>query len=129
MKNKSKETKISLAERRKLVKKLIARDIKTREEQLIEDFASKSYSTKKLAKELKTGKQWITKLKHKEKLEYNREDITEIATKLYEDLYANKTPPNTENLQEDNHSVLPVLQEEISIAIKKSKLDKSPGEY
>ncbi|GBP52317.1 Probable RNA-directed DNA polymerase from transposon BS [Eumeta japonica] len=127
----------SIAEISKKIRESIRKDRKTKPLKTLELQIQKTGGTKKALKELReAGKQWIPKLKRKEKPITNRRNINELATHFFTQVYANqkkntlKYTKNTHNLITPETETDPVpefLLCEVEKAIKSQKLDKSPG--
>lgn len=83
---KTPETKILLAETRKLVKKHIRREIKLKEEQLTIETMETGKLTKRLRKELVAGKTWMNKQEENGSKKCKRHDILKIARCYYKNL-------------------------------------------
>ncbi len=76
-----------MTELQKLVKKKVREDLKEFENSKIKQIIDETWSTKKEKKELRRGKNLITKIKDKERKEiYGREVIVETITGFCEDL-------------------------------------------
>nr|XP_034833605.1 uncharacterized protein LOC117990222 [Maniola hyperantus] len=88
-------------------------------------------STKKAYKELRTNKTWIEGLKKLDKNLNKRTDIITTATDFYTKLYSDKTKTDTtqnNSLRQHNEvNINPIEETEIIEAIKRTKLEKSPG--
>ena len=80
--------KIELVELYKLTKKEIRNDIKAYNHQKIKDIIEDNGSTKKMRRDLKEERRFMANLKdNKGKMRVNRDEIVEVVTKFYEDLY------------------------------------------
>lgn len=131
--NKNAETKIELAETRKLVRKCIRRDTKEQEELLVHEIMESSRSTRRLKREMSTGRQWIPKIHQNAHMEYERNKILKTATEFYRNLYSNTdpTPPEksgTHKKTTNNEEVPAFMEDEIVNIIRTLKNNKSPGE-
>lgn len=128
-KNKTAREKIQLAELRKLVKKYIRKDIKHYEEEIIINTINENISTKKMRKNLSPDTHWIPKLQSRNKIECERTNILETATKYYSELYSSENAEFTESQPVNEiNSIPPFLTEEIEKVVKELKNNKCPGE-
>lgn len=97
----------------------------------IERHLNTTGSLKRALKELKTHKHWIEGLQGDDKVHNNRDEILNIATKYYQNLYRCSTqtqPVHIDVPQSDNtEEINPIDEVEIIEQIKKMKIEKSPG--
>ena len=126
-----------IAEISKSIRESIRKDRKIKRLQTLEYHIQKRGAVKKALKELReAGKQWIPKLKQKEKTVTKRKNINELATNFYTQLYA-KQETNKDNHTSHSHThkvpesiveaVPEILPCEVEKAIKSQKMGKSPG--
>lgn len=130
-KNKSRAMKNEISALYKLISKYIKRDYTNHRNNTIEKHINQTGGTKKAYKELRTNKTWIDGLKQGEKTLNNRNEIIDVATHFYKNLYNARETISTESRDKlSNNSNLPVPQIEVSevtSAIKALKKEKSPG--
>lgn len=125
----------NVTELSKKIRESIRKDRKIKRLQTLERHIKSTGGVKKAFKELReVNKEWIPKLKKKDKNTSNRKDINAIATKFYQDLYSN--PENKHKQQQENvdkesnletelePKILPI---EIEKAIYSQKMEKAPG--
>lgn len=119
--------KIQLAETRKLVKKLIQKDLRTFKETQTSEIMNKNMSTKELNKILYTDTQWIYNIEKNKTKEHDRTKILEIATQFYEDLYSSKRENSTLIEYRNKTKTRYFTTEEIEKSIDEISFEKSPG--
>ena len=147
-KNRSEGERIELTELQKTIKREIRKDIRRYEEEKIMDIIDDSGSTKKLKKALNRGQYLITRMRNeKGESTGRREDILEVTTRYYENLYGFKetesiklTPKKGEftmvmnedkgivRVEGKREDTVPSISEsEINKAIRELKNNKAPG--
>lgn len=131
-KNKTRTMKNELSALYKLANKYIKKDYENYRLETIQRNLQQLGSTKKAFKELRAQKTWIEGLKKTNKNLHNRKDIMTTATEFYRDLYSDKNGTITEiNINNEvtlcETNIEPIDEIEIIDAIKKLKVEKSPG--
>ncbi|CAH2268874.1 jg21145 [Pararge aegeria aegeria] len=111
----------------KLVNKNIVKDYEKYRQNVIEKHLYHTGSTKKAYRELRTNKTWIEGLKNLDKDTNKRTDIITTATDFYKKLYSDKTRKSNSNIHVTFENIAAVGEVEIIEAIKRLKLEKSPG--
>ncbi|KAG6454358.1 hypothetical protein O3G_MSEX008707, partial [Manduca sexta] len=134
-KNKSRSMKNELAALYKLVNKYIKYDYAKYRQNIIEKHLHFTGSTKKAYKQIRTSKTWIEGLsdkKDKSDKDLNkRTDIITAATDFYKRLYSDKIQTTRIQINRVRQDIDETIQKidgtEIKEAIKRLKLEKSPG--
>lgn len=132
-KNKSRPMKNKLSALFKLVSKCIKNDYTQYRYRIVEQHLLQAGSSKKALKQLRTTKIWIEGLKKAELLVNNRNDIINVATDFYKNLYSAKEDNNIccnkiiFSKKETENTIKPFDEKEIVDTIKRLKTDKSPG--
>ena len=124
-----------IAEVSKKIRESIRKDRKTKRLKTLEYHIQKTGGVKKALKELReAGKQWIPKLKRKEKTITQRKKIKDLATLFYSQLYSRQGTEQdeayiyTQLTPKATVEMVPeILQCEVEKAIKSQKMEKSPG--
>lgn len=118
----------------KQIRENMRKDRKIRRNRVLENHIIKTGGTKKALKELREkGKEWIPKLRDKEKEQpaTTRSSIQNIATNYYRSVYSNHSSSDTHNSgykqTADNEDIPEILVSEVEKAIKSQKMDKAPG--
>ncbi len=129
-KNKKLKEKIELTEIQKVVKRRVRQDLRKAEESKIQEILEENWSIKKVKKELSAGKNIIMKMKDQEgRISYNQEEIIEIVTKFYENLYQRRGGPLQEQgwKRKEEEETPKILKSEVAYVIKRLKNNKTPG--
>lgn len=111
----------------KEIKENIRKDRKHRRMETIEKHVRLTGGIKKAYRELTNKKQWIVKIENGSGVQkIDRQEIINIATDYYRELYKNNANEKEIDLPE-NENVPCIMQEEIAKAIDTQKNDKAPG--
>jgi len=133
--NISDEKKQEFEEINRRTKREIRRDIREHNTELIRRTIEHSKSTKKVARAISKGKQWMLGIKEATgKKLTSRENILTHGTDFYKTLYSS-TPNNILQPQnyrspsdDETEDIPPILQSEVRSTIAKTKNGKCPGE-
>ncbi|KAL1463850.1 hypothetical protein WDU94_015550 [Cyamophila willieti] len=133
IRNKTTSEKVEHCELRKLAKKKIKEDLHNHELQIINKFLESTGSTKRITKEIsEVKKNWILKLANKQGIiKTERNEIAEIATLFYEELYNDIDIPSEATVitpTKDLRNTHSILRSEIEWGIKQLKKEKAPGD-
>ncbi|PZC70710.1 hypothetical protein B5X24_HaOG215026 [Helicoverpa armigera] len=122
----------TISELSKKIRANIRKDRKIKRLQTLEFHISKTGGVKKALNELKeTGKEWIPRLKKRLKTISKRNNIKDLATDFYRQLYAKQGPETPKNSicnnTDDEEPILSFLPIEVEKAIASQKIGKAPG--
>ncbi|CAK1595505.1 unnamed protein product [Parnassius mnemosyne] len=126
-----------VADLSKRIRESIRKDRKVKRLKTFEHYIQKKGGVKKALKELReVGKEWIPKLKDKSNTTTIRQNIKDLATSFYRQLYARQHQITighhrrvlTQHIDEGKSEPVPdILLCEVEKAIKSQKMEKSPG--
>lgn len=124
------KTKIELTELNKVIRKAIRKDLKNYEFELAREIIEETWSTKKVRKAIMNSTKLLPKLtKADNNVTYNRDEILDIATKFYSNLYSKDTSPQTRKpeILPMTEPVPPILTSEIEKALHTLRKNRAPG--
>ncbi|PZC74456.1 hypothetical protein B5X24_HaOG207859 [Helicoverpa armigera] len=133
-----KENQKEISNLSKQIREKIRKDRIIKRNKTLENYISKTGGTKKALKELREqGKEWITKLKDKNRPTISRNKIQNIATDYYRSIYKEQNPNQTktqlpakqQNIYNINkiEDIPEILESEVEKSIKSQKMEKAPG--
>ncbi|CAH2105470.1 unnamed protein product [Euphydryas editha] len=116
----------------KLISKHIRQDYIEYRKNILQRHLETTGSIKKARKELQTHSTWIDGLDNLGKTALNRNEILNIATEFYKNLYDRPRLPDISHQTDDEYvnnstDIKPIDESEILTIIKNLKCDKSPG--
>lgn len=132
-----KENRNLISDLSKKIRESIRKDRKVKRLKTLEYHIQKTGGVKKALKELReSGKEWIPKLKKRSKTTAIRQNINDLATNFYRQLYSKQDTETTRHYNEiakeqtnraTYEPVAAILQCEVEKAIRSQKTEKSPG--
>lgn len=132
-----KENRNLISDLSKRIRESIRKDRKVKRLKTLEYHIQKTGGVKKALKELReSGKEWVPKLKRRSKTITIRQNINDLATDFYRQLYSKQDAESTRHYNETDKEqnnqatfepVAAILQCEVEKAIKSQKTEKSPG--
>ncbi|CAH2091627.1 unnamed protein product [Euphydryas editha] len=128
LKPKTRSMKNELKALYKLISKLIHYDYTSHRKKTIEKYVLHFGSIKRAYKELRSNKTWIEGLKTSNKTTNNRNEILQVATNYYKNLYKCENQEQALTMQKETSTAIQDIDEaEIIKNISKLKNEKSPG--
>ncbi|MBP1527199.1 MAG: hypothetical protein H9Q66_04685 [Spiroplasma ixodetis] len=127
---KSRKERIELSELQKLTRREIKKDLRDYEETKIKEIIEERGSTKKIWKELSTGRNIMMELKDRNGgMRSNRRELLQIATEFHKETYRCKEEEKTTDttVRDEEEEIPIILKAEVEETLKNAKMNKSPG--